>query len=150
MYDWHWQVIGLYKTVFLQGALVTLGLTLFTVVLGTAAGAALAFLKQSRNLVFSFSAKAYIELFRALPILVVLIWIFYVVPILFDWRISAFLAAGIALSLHLSAFVAETVRAGIESVQRHQMESALALGMTQAQAMRRIILPQAVRNMVPN
>lgn len=150
MYEWNWRIISLYKTVFAQGALVTIGLTLFAVVLGTAFGVALAFLKKSRNPILSYIAKIYIEFFRAIPILVLLIWIFYVVPILFDWRISAFIAAALALSLNLAAFVAETVRAGLESIPRNQFESGLVLGMTSRQAMRKIIMPQAVRNMIPN
>ena len=96
------------------------------------------------------SSWVFIELFRALPILVVLIWIYYVVPTLFGWKFSPFTAAVLALSLNLAAFAAETVRAGIESIAHTQRESGLALGMTDYQTMRRIILPQAVRPMIPN
>jgi polar amino acid transport system permease protein len=150
MYEWNWQIISLYKVVFIQGALVTIGLTFFTVILGTILGVAFAFLKKSRNPIFSFIAKIYIEIFRAIPIIVLLIWIFYVVPILLDWRISAFVAAVIALSMNLSAFVAETVRAGLESIPHSQSESGLALGMSSRQVMIKIIMPQAIRNMTPN
>jgi len=150
MYEWNWRIISLYKTVFAQGVLVTIGLTLFAVVLGTTFGVALTFLKKSRNPIWSYIAKTYIELFRAIPILVLLIWIFYVVPILFNWRISAFVAAALAFSLNLAAFVAETVRAGLESIPRNQFESGLSLGMTSRQVMRKIVMPQAVRNMIPN
>jgi amine acid ABC transporter, permease protein, 3-TM region, His/Glu/Gln/Arg/opine family len=150
VYAWNWNVISQYKGVFIQGALVTIWLTLFAIVIGTLLGFALAFLKRSSNPAFSWLAKIYIELFRAIPILVLLIWIFYVVPILLDLRLSPFTAAVVALSINLSAFVAETVRAGIESIHRSQFESGLALGMTSRQVMKRIILPQAVRNMIPN
>ncbi|OGI68948.1 hypothetical protein A3A05_02335 [Candidatus Nomurabacteria bacterium RIFCSPLOWO2_01_FULL_41_12] len=150
MYNWNWHIISSYKIVFVQGALVTIELTFFAVILGTVLGAALAFLKKSRNPMFSFIAKVYIEIFRAIPILVLLIWIFYVIPILFDWRISAFVAAVVALSMNLSAFVAETVRAGLESIPQSQSESGLALGMTSRQVTAKIVMPQAVRNMIPN
>lgn len=150
MYQWDWRLISVYKFVFLQGALVTLWLTLIAVILGTILGVIVAFMKRSRYKVVSWFAKAYIELFRAVPILVLLIWVFYVVPILCNWRVSAFTAAILALSVNLSAFVAETVRAAIESIPNSQYESGLALGMTNPQIMFHIIVPQAVRNMVPN
>jgi len=150
MYIWNWQAILLYKSVFIEGALVTLKLTLFVVVVGTILGIILAWLKQSQNKLVSFSATIFVELFRALPILVVLIWIFYVMPILLEWRISAFLSSGLALSFHLSGFVAETIRAGIESIPKNQFESGLALGMNTHQTMMHIVIPQATRNMIPN
>lgn len=150
MYEWNWQIISSYKLVFVQGALITIELTFFAMIFGTALGIVIAFLKKSHNQIFSFIAKSYIELFRAIPILVVLIWIFYTVPILFDWQFSAFVAAVIALSLNLAAFVAETVRAGLESIPHNQFESGLALGMPPSQVMLKIIMPQAVRNMIPN
>lgn len=150
MYEWNWRIISLYKNVFVQGTLVTIGLAFFAIVFGSVLGVALAFLKRSHNPVLSYIAKIYIELFRAIPILVLLIWIFYVVPILFDWRISAFIAAVLALSLNLAAFVAETVRAGLESIPRNQFESGLVLGMTSRQVMTKIVIPQSVRNIIPN
>jgi len=150
MYQWDWRLISVYKFVFVQGALITIWLTVLAVILGTVLGTLIAFAKKSRNRIVSWLALGYIELFRAIPILVLLIWVFYVVPILLNWRISAFLASVLALSLNLSAFVAETVRAAIESIPSSQFESGLALGMSPQQVMFQIIIPQAVRNMVPN
>jgi len=150
MYTWNWEIIALYKNVFIEGALITLWLTLLAVILGTIVGIFFAFFKRSRNYLLSIFAKIYIEFFRALPILVLLIWIFYVVPILFNWRLSAFTTALIALSLSLSAFVAETIRAGIESISKEQLESGLSLGMSYWQTMFKIILPQTIRNVTPN
>ena len=150
MYEWHWQVIWNYKQIFIEGALVTLELTLLAILLGTLLGSLMAAIKKSNNQVLSFLAKAYIEIFRALPILVLLIWIYYVIPLLFNWQISGFTAAVLALALHLSAFAAETIKAGIESVPVGQFESGQALGMTGRQIMVFIILPQAIKNMLPN
>lgn len=150
MYDWNWRLIFVSKSIFVEGAAITLLLTVFVVLIGTVLGALFAFLKQSRTSPIAWLAKIYIEIFRALPILVVIIWIYYVLPVLFDWRISPFFAAGIALALHLSAFVAETIRAAIESVSSSQLESGIALGMSRYQAMVHIVLPQAIRNMLPN
>ena len=150
MYTWNWHVVLDNKQVFVEGALVTIGLTLLVVVIGTLLGTILALMRRSKDSVLSFLARIFIELFRALPILVLLIWIFYVGPIIFNIRFSPFAAGVLALSLNLAAFVAETVRAAIESIPRHQYESGLVLGLTPWQTMRRVILPQATRNMVPN
>lgn len=150
MYTWNWHVIFDNKSVFIDGALVTIGLTLLVVVLGTLIGGLFAFLRRSQDPILSWLARIYIELFRALPILVLVIWIYYVVPILFGIRLSAFAAGTLALSLNLSASVAETVRAGIESIPRSQYESGLVLGFSPWQTMVRIIFPQAIRNMIPN
>lgn len=150
MYEWNWRIISEYRMVFIEGALTTLWLTLFVVVVGTFLGIILAFFKQSRFFILRFLAKAYIEVFRALPILVVIIWIYYALPVIFDWRVSAFKAAGISLSLHLSAFVAETIRAALQSIPMAQLESGLALGISRLKTMLFIIIPQALRNMIPN
>jgi len=150
MYDWNWNIVFQYKYVFIQGALLTLWLTLLVVVIGTALGVAVGLLRRSTVPALRWFAVMYIELFRALPILVLLIWIFYVVPILLPLTLSAFVAALITLSVNLSAFVAETVRAGIEAIPRNQFESGLTLGLKPYQIMFVIVLPQALRNMLPN
>lgn len=150
MYSWNWNIVWQYKEVFLEGALVTCMLALLTVLFGTLLGMAVALMKGSPNVVFSSIARCYVGLFRALPILVVLIWIYYVVPSITSWRMSAITAAVIALSMHLAAFVCETIRASVESIPHSQFESGLAIGMSRMQTMRIVILPQAVRNMVPN
>lgn len=150
MYHWNWRVISDYLPVYIEGALVTLGLTLLVVLAGTILGVLVGLMRRSDLVVFSILAKVYTELFRALPILVLLVWIFYVVPILFGLRLSPLVAAWVALSINLSAFVAETVRAGIEAIPRNQFESGKTLGLTGTQIMFVIILPQALRNMLPN
>ncbi len=150
MYEWNWRVIELATPLLLRGAVVTLWITLLAVLLGTSLGVFLAAIRRAKVPALAPLALVYIELFRAIPILVLLIWIYYVLPIFFDWRISSMMAAVLALALNLAAFVAETVRAGLESVPAHQEESALALGMTRQQVMVRILFPQALRNMTPN
>ncbi len=150
MYTWEWGIISQYQWVFIEGALVTLCLTLLVVITGTLLGVAIGIIRP--NLIFPFSLfiKIYIELFRALPILVLLIWIYYVLPILVDVRLSPFIAGYLALSINLSAYVAETVRAGIEAIPKNQYESGITLGFTRSQVMWRLILPQAIRSMLPN
>ncbi|RYE88683.1 MAG: amino acid ABC transporter permease, partial [Hyphomicrobiales bacterium] len=89
------------------------------------------------------------EIFRCTPLLVQLVWFFYALPILTGINMSAIMAGALSLSLYGSAFYAEIFRAGIASIEQGQSEAGLALGMTGAQAMRRIILPQAAKRMIP-
>lgn len=91
----------------------------------------------------------YIDSMRALPLLAVIIWVFYVPPILFDSSFPPFLAALVALTAHISATVAEIVRAGIESVRIGQSSAAISLGMSPTQRVMHVILPQAMVRMIP-
>jgi len=150
MYQWDWNVIGQYRYVFLQGALVTLWLTLLVVVFGTMLGVLVGLVRRSKAPLIPAIAKIYIELFRAFPILVLLIWFYYVAPIILGIQFSPFITAVIALSISLSAFVAETFRAAVESIPKNQFESGITLGLSQMQTMSYIILPQALKNMLPN
>src|ERR1700704_2382684 len=91
----------------------------------------------------------YIDSMRAIPVLVVLVWTFFALPIVAGVTMPPFYAALIGLTLHLAAYAAEIVRAGIESVRPGQSRAALALGMSHAQIVRRIVLPQAIVRMLP-
>lgn len=150
MYHWNWSIVLQYKSVFIEGAFVTLGLTLLAVVLGTLLGILVGLVRRTTIPLAPILATLYIELFRALPILVLLIWVYYVAPILFGIRLAPFTAALLALSINLSAYVAETVRAGIEAIPKNQFESGRTLGLSATQVMAVIILPQALKSMLPN
>jgi polar amino acid transport system permease protein len=91
----------------------------------------------------------YVDTMRAIPVLVVLVWCYFALPLLTGHTVTPFVAAVGALGIHLAAYVAETVRAGLTSVRPGQMRAALALGMSRGQAIRRIILPQAMIRMLP-
>jgi polar amino acid transport system permease protein len=91
----------------------------------------------------------YIDSMRAIPVLVVLVWTFFALPIVTGVTMSPFMAGLIGLTVHLAAYAAEIFRAGIESVRPGQTRAALALGMSRAQILRRVILPQAVVRMLP-
>ena len=91
----------------------------------------------------------YVDSMRAIPVLVVLVWTFFALPIVAGVTMSPFAAALIGLTVHLAAYAAEIVRAGIESVRPGQTRAALALGMSRAQILRRIVLPQALVRMLP-
>ena len=91
----------------------------------------------------------YVDSMRAVPVLVVLVWTFFALPILTGLTMPPFMAALIGLTVHLAAYAAEIFRAGIESVRPGQTRASLALGMSQAQILRRIVLPQAIVRMLP-
>jgi polar amino acid transport system permease protein len=91
----------------------------------------------------------YIDSMRSVPVLVVLVWTFFALPIVTGLTMPPFAAALIGLTVHLAAYAAEIVRAGVESVRPGQTRASLALGMSRAQILRRIILPQAIVRMLP-
>jgi polar amino acid transport system permease protein len=92
---------------------------------------------------------AYVEIFRCTPLLVQIIWFYYALPVVIGVDIPAHVAATLVLSLYTGAFYAEIVRGGVLSIERGQWDAAAALGLRRLQAMRLVILPQAVRRMIP-
>jgi len=149
MYEWDFGVVLRHKAVFIQGAWVSLQITFWAVLLGTAAGGLLGIGRSARSRWVSLPVSLFVELFLALPILVLLIWIYYCGPILLGANLTGFWTAVVALSLTLSAFVAEIVRSSLLAVPAGHVEAARALGMTRGQAFLRIVLPQTVRVMTP-
>jgi polar amino acid transport system permease protein len=149
MYDWDFRIIWQNRWVFVHGGVITVEITLFSIVLGTAAGCLLGLGRSARPLWVRLPVSAFVELFLALPVLVLLIWIYYCGPLLVGINLSGFWTAVLGLSLSLSAFVAEIVRAGLQAVPKGQVEAARALGMTWLQSLVWITIPQAMRVIVP-
>src|SRR5690242_16948046 len=116
---------------------------------GGALALAVAFARLSRYRVISLPAYIYTELFRTTPILVQIVWVFYVLPIIAGITLSPFGSGLLALSLNVGAFVGEIFRAGLLSVPPTQRDAAFALGMTGFQANRRVIVPQAAVRIIP-
>lgn len=137
----HWQplLLGLWNTI-----LCSLIALVGSLIIGTF----FALLEISENKVVSAIGHIYVEIFRNIPLLVIAMAFFLIVP-MYIAKINGFTAGTIGLTLYTSAFIAETVRAGINSVEPGQLEGALSNGMTYAQAMRYIILPQAFRVVIP-
>ncbi len=148
-YTWQWGVIWDNWYLFVQGALMTLFLTGSSVGIGLVAGLFLGLARLSRRHWLRIPAAVFIEIFRDTPLLVLLLWIFYCLPILTGLTIDIIESAILGISIHASAYLAEVYRAGIQSVDRGQMESARSLGMSFWQGMQRIVLPQAIRRMIP-
>ena len=149
MYQWDYGIVWSYRWLFVNGLGVTLGFTAAIVILGLLVGLASGLIRLSRFAPLRWLSQAYVEVFRCTPILVQLVWFYYALPILAGIEMTATTAAVLALSLYGGAFYSEIVRGGIASIEAGQTEAALALGMTPAQSMRRIILPQALKRMVP-
>ena len=103
----------------------------------------------SRRRWLTLPLEGYVEIFRCTPLLVQIVWFYYALPILLNFSLPAWLAAGLGLTLYMGAFCTEIFRAGVMSIGRGQWQAGRALGMTHIQLMRRIVLPQAVRRMVP-
>ncbi|MGH1542742.1 MAG: ectoine/hydroxyectoine ABC transporter permease subunit EhuC [Arenicella sp.] len=132
----------------LSGTGVTVAQFLLAAVLGIAISLTMGLLKLSHNRLLSGAAVTYIEIFRGTSLLVQLYWIFFVLP-LFGLTIEKFTAGYLAVGMNIGAYGAELVRGGILAVPKGQWEAALAINMSPAQRMRRIILPQALINMLP-
>ncbi|MAO27521.1 ectoine/hydroxyectoine ABC transporter permease subunit EhuC [Roseovarius sp.] len=132
----------------LSGTGVTIAQFFLAAALGIAISLAMALMKLSQNRVIRGAAITYIEIFRGTSLLVQLYWIFFVLP-LFGVSIDKFTAGYVAVGMNIGAYGAELVRGGILSVPRGQWEAALAINMSPARRMWRIILPQALVNMLP-
>jgi His/Glu/Gln/Arg/opine family amino acid ABC transporter permease subunit len=132
----------------LAGLLITIELTFVVIVLSLGFALLVALGGMSRWLLLRWVIKAYIELMRGTPLLLQLIYIYYVLPEI-GIRLDAFTAGVIGLTLNYSAYISEVYRGGILAVPKGQHDAAAALGMTRALAMRRIVLPQAIRIVIP-
>ncbi len=149
MYQWDFTPVLANSGMLAAGLANTLKLTATALAFGIPLGLGLALLRLSRQRVLSLPAGFVVEFFRTTPPLVQLFWFFFALPILIRVEMTPFVAAAITFSIQSSAFFAEVFRAGIVSIERGQSEAARALGMSSAQAMRRVILPQAVKRMIP-
>jgi polar amino acid transport system permease protein len=148
-YAWDFNVVWEYRIVFVWGAWVTAKLTGLAFVIGLVIGFALALLRISESRWQRAPATFYVEVFRSTPALVQLVWIYYALPLVTGLQLDSFTSVGVGLGLHTAAYYCEVIRAGILAVDRGQTDAAKAVGMRRSQAMRRIVLPQAVRFMVP-
>jgi len=144
-----WSVVSQHAPELWHGALLTVLLTVLTMLFAVPAGIALALMRVSRFKVLSLASAAFVEFFRNLPIILVVYWAFYVMPVLLHIELSPFATGLTALALNVSAYNAETFRAGIQSIRKGQMDAAIAVGMSRWQAMRKVVIPQAWRRVLP-
>ncbi|TYC55005.1 glutamate/aspartate ABC transporter permease GltK [Zoogloea oleivorans] len=156
MYDFDWSSIPGALPFLWDGMKISLEITVTAVIFGIVWGTLLAMLRLSPVKPLAWFAAGYVNLFRSIPLVMVLLWFFLIVPQLLrsffnldpntDVRLTS---AMIGFALFESAYYSEIIRAGIQSVPKGQVAAASALGMSYSQAMRLVVLPQAFRNMVP-
>ncbi len=144
-----WSVVWNHSDELLHGALLTVLLTVLTMLVAVPAGIVLALMRLSNSKPLAMLSHWFVEFFRNLPLILVVYWAFYVMPVLLHIEFSAFTTGLVALCLNVSAYNAETFRAGINSIRKGQMEAAVAIGMSRGQAMKQIIVPQAWRRVLP-
>jgi polar amino acid transport system permease protein len=150
-YDWNWNIIWLYRNAFLSGLAVTAGLSFVSISSGTLAGVALGVLlslpfRSLRPLQIPF--LFFVDAVKALPPLILLLLFYYWLPYLVEIK-SSFWLASIALAVNLTAFVADVFRHAIVGVPRPLVEAGYALGMTRTTVLRRLLVPEALRAVVP-
>ncbi len=148
-YEWDFMALWKFRSLLLSGLAYTLGFTVICIVLGLLIGLVAGLGRLSRNPLVAAPLRAYVEVFRCTPVLVQLVWFYYALPILTGIELSAVAAATLCLALYGGAFYSEIIRGGIISVDVGQVEAAKAIGMRPHQIMRRIVLPQAFKKMVP-
>jgi polar amino acid transport system permease protein len=155
-YSWGWHVVspttakGQTNLLFLvSGLQYTVLLTLSALTFSVVLGMAVALAGLSRNRFARAFNRVYVEGFRAVPMLVMLIWVYYGLPVIMGLNLDVFTAGVLALALSDSAFEAEIFRAGIQSIDRGQTEAADSLGLRFVQKMRFVVLPQAIRRILP-
>jgi glutamate/aspartate transport system permease protein len=155
MYSFDWSSIPGAIPYLSEGMLRTLQITVVAVIAGMIIGTILAVCRLSKNVVLSTFAGLYVTCFRSVPLVMVLLWFYLLVPDLIKKIIGnpnldiRLLSAFVAFSLFEASYYAEIIRAGIQSVSKGQVSAGLALGMTSGATMRLVVLPQAFRRMVP-
>lgn len=148
--DIRWDMIVNYRELFVRGLFVTLALTLVGYVGGILLGLFLGMGKLSKKKWIYYPSKYYVDFFRGTPLLVQILLIHYaVIPTIFGHSLGYFVTGVTALILNSAAYNAEIIRAGIQSIEKGQMEAARSLGMPHNIAMKIVILPQAMRRMIP-
>lgn len=149
MYEWDFSPVFLNTDMLVRGLINTLKVTGTSLTFGIPLGLALALLRLSPSRLLSWPAGFVIEFFRTTPPLVQLFWFFFALPIIIQIEMTPYVAATLTFSIQSAAFFAEVFRGGIVSIERGQWEGGRSIGMSEAQLMRRIILPQAVKRMIP-
>lgn len=139
-----------WKVYLIEGITKTLEFTCIAVILGVILGTFVAMLKMSKLKIIRFLASVYIEVIRGTPILLQLYVFYFVLPELLPFlELSPFMWVAIAMCVNSGAYVSEVIRSGIQAVDKGQTEAARSLGLSQSQTMMRVVLPQAVRNILP-
>ena len=148
-YNWDFSFLWMYRWLLIEGLGFTLLYTVGSIAFGLIIGLLVGLLRLSRNWLVTLPLIAYIEAFRCTPLLVQIIWFYYAFPVLVGVDMPAVAAGMLVLSLYTGAFYAEIFRGGVISIERGQWDAARAIGMRHVEVLRRVILPQAIKRMIP-
>jgi polar amino acid transport system permease protein len=148
-YSWDFSLVPNYAQFWLKGLGVTLAYSLGTILGGLIIGVICGMLLLARTKWITLPVHYYVEVFRCTPLLVQIVWFYFALPIVLQVELPDWLAAGLGLTLYMGAFATEIFRGGIISIDKGQWQASRALGMTWPELMRNIILPQAIKRMVP-
>jgi len=144
-----WSILREYLPYLIAGAGTTLAITAVATAIAVVFGLVLALARISGRRLLSWPAYAYIEFFRTTPPLIQIVWFYFVVPVIVGFELNSFQAASLALGLNVAAFLGEIFRAGIQGVDATQRDAAQVLGLSRVDAYRFVILPQALRIVLP-
>ncbi|MDI6808855.1 MAG: amino acid ABC transporter permease [Candidatus Eisenbacteria bacterium] len=146
-YPWHWEQIPPYLPLFITALGRTLLISLWSIIFGTALGLVIGVMRVQRKGVFASASLAYVEVMRNIPLMLVIFLTYFGVGYIYP--MSGLWASIISLSIFEAAYIAEIVRAGIQSIEKGQLEASRSLGMSYFQSLRFVVLPQAVRRIIP-
>ena len=135
--------------VLLYGVIVTLELVALSIIFSLIIGAVIALLRMTNIKILRIPAMVFIEVFRNIPSLIQLLWIYYVLPVLFGLSLPPYVSAVMAFALNGGAYTAEIFRGGIQSIPKNQWDAANAIGLDYIMTLKKIIIPQALRRMIP-
>jgi len=148
-YSWDFSLVPNYINFWVKGLGVTLAYSVGTIVGGMIIGVVCGMLLLARTRWITLPVHYYVEIFRCTPLLVQIVWFYFALPIVLQVELPDWFAAGLGLTLYMGAFATEIFRGGIISIDKGQWQASRALGMTWPELMRSIILPQAIKRMVP-
>jgi len=149
MYHFDWSIVGEYFPALMQGLIVTLQVSAISEVVGIVLGLVIALCRLSSFAPLRYLAIAYIDFLRGIPVLVILLWVYFGFSILFSLNFSQMQAAVIGLGCSYAAFIAEIFRSGIQAIPKGQREAGRTLGLARWQIMGYVVLPQAIRIIIP-
>ena len=148
-YSWDFSLVPNYLNFWLKGLGVTMAYSVGTILGGMIIGVLCGMLLLARSKWVTLPVHYYVEIFRCTPLLVQIVWFYFALPIVLQIKLPDWLAAGLGLTLYMGAFATEIFRGGIISIDKGQWQASRALGMTWPELMQNIILPQAIKRMVP-
>jgi His/Glu/Gln/Arg/opine family amino acid ABC transporter permease subunit len=149
MYELHFEILLRYVDPMLNAVVVTVGISLASIIIGSALGLAIALARTSQKVILVYTAAAYVNILRNIPLLLVLIFVYFVFPIIGIRGIDKYQSAVIALSLYAAAYLSEIFRAGLEAVQTRYVEAAKSIGLSKYQTFTNVIFPIMIGEVLP-